>query len=748
MHIFRGKLSLRGQSFFADDEGFTIIFLTSVTVGEPVFVCWQWTGSQDEDGGLTEAKTTATQAGFIDSLYTDRDGLPRIGFCHGKDYSFDAVGTGGRNDFTSLSVTTKEESSDILCDPLSYVDRAASFTESPLAGLTWVIYLGNLSYQESVQNELCVVVLPDRFGVGDPVCTYWQCKDGEGKTNFNLRCALDESDALSEGQRIKFSSEDSHIFSGTISGTRKDLNMTMKFDNSTTSSISMIQAFAVVERLPALNVQLAPSIDVLSTVCNNTERVIIVSIYSSGGAESLKNVVLGGLGLFLTVLGVPFLTVGFATGLYLTSVVFGVAVILDTATGSGEAVTDIILFPGQSTFRLIPGLTWLNNDMSVTLLDIDGSGDLVLQSAYKESLGTAAYNLQDYMPGSSQALPYQERVRIGLNPETPLQLEYVALVAIKGFQPNTVGTESVYNPIRLQEVSTNMMLVSGNDGKTLKDYGEWTLSTGLKWDGSSNFLYMASANLGFITIRSLPELYRSVLKVPLYKVTSDINYLIPDIQTEDQALQQIALRAKPGMTSPPIRVASWNKTTGVLTDHGAEGEKGHMTVEYDSAESPLVVYLLTAAVRPFQRMVPKQLNYQAVSQASEDYTCGIDASTKNLLGVSVLDYLYPQNQTYIFYWNADSQTLSYLLKMNLAGGTRPQSPPTSKTPRLHLLELIHLFYPDNKKSRVLRELIMHPFDSIWAYGSLGSAVPKLHEQSGLFIKAPLLLLQSQRLGGM
>lgn len=39
MHIFRGKLSLRVQMLFAEEEEFTIISLTFTSVGEPVFVC-------------------------------------------------------------------------------------------------------------------------------------------------------------------------------------------------------------------------------------------------------------------------------------------------------------------------------------------------------------------------------------------------------------------------------------------------------------------------------------------------------------------------------------------------------------------------------------------------------------------------------------------------------------------------------------------------------------------------------------
>lgn len=56
------------------------------------------------------------------------------------------------------------------------------------------------------------------------------------------------------------------------------------------------------------------------------------------------------------------------------------------------------------------------------------------------------------------------------------------------------------------------------------------------------------------------------------------------------------------------------------------------------------------------------------SQISEDYSGAISESTKNVLGVAVLDYPYPQNQTYIFYWNANNQTLAYLLKTTLPEG--------------------------------------------------------------------------------
>lgn len=92
----------------------------------------------------------------------------------------------------------------------------------------------------------------------------------------------------------------------------------------------------------------------------------------------------------------------------------------DTVVGSGAAVLAIILFPGQSIFRVIPGPTFLDNDMSVELMEIDESGELAVQSSSKEKLGTAKYNLSEYMPGETHALSYKELVRIGLYSESPM----------------------------------------------------------------------------------------------------------------------------------------------------------------------------------------------------------------------------------------------------------------------------------------------------------------------------------------
>lgn len=616
MHIFRGKLSLRGQTLFAEEEEFTIIFLTFVSVGEPVFACWQWTGFRNGDNSEIKSKATCTQAGFIDSLYTGRDGLLRVGFCHGEDYCFDAISIDGRTDFTSLTVTTKEESSGHFCDPLSLVKQAASFTESPFAGLDWLIYLGHLSYQESVVDELLILVLPSRFEVGDRVCIYWQSgtlEDDTEKVNVNLECSLDHSNVGSEGRNIGFCSGDSHVFSGTISGLENEnLTMAMEFSGLKTSLINLTQVFAVAERFNKYDNLLGASLtDVVSTVYNNTKRVAIVSIYNSGSTEASKNLVLAGLGLFLTCLGVPILGPGLASALYITSIAFGAAVMVDTVAGSGEAVLDIILFPGQSTFRVIPGPTFLDNDMSVELMEIDESGELVVQSASKGNLGTAKYNLSEYMPGETHALSYKELVRIGLYSEGPMSLEYAALLAIEGFQPDTVGIESTYNPLQLQKVPNNTILVQEAAGGTLKDFGKWTLSTGLKWDGGSNFFFMNNANLNLFTIISLPQLYRYVLRVPLYKVTSDKNNVVGTYQTEDEILQEISTRARPGMLTPSIRVASWNKTSGDLIDHKAEGEFGNMTVDYDKADSPYIVFLLIAAVRQFQRVVPTTPDFES-----------------------------------------------------------------------------------------------------------------------------------------
>lgn len=129
--------------------------------------------------------------------------------------------------------------------------------------------------------------------------------------------------------------------------------------------------------------------NVVSTVNNNTKRVAIISIYNSRSTEALKNIVLSGLGLSLTCLGLSTLGAGFAPALTITSILFGAAVTVDTVASLGEAVLDVLLFPGQSIFRVIPGPTLLDNDMFITLMEISNYGELVVQSAYKEKLGMA-----------------------------------------------------------------------------------------------------------------------------------------------------------------------------------------------------------------------------------------------------------------------------------------------------------------------------------------------------------------------
>lgn len=121
---------------------------------------------------------------------------------------------------------------------------------------------------------------------------------------------------------------------------------------------------------------------------------------------------------------------------------------------------------------------------------------------------------------------------------------------------------------------------------------------------------MNSANLNLFTIISLAQLYRCVLRVPLYKVTSDINYMVGTYQTEDEILPEISARARPGMLTPPIRVGSWDKTSGELIDHGAEGASGNMTVDYDKVDSPYIVFLLIGAVQQFQRVVPTTSDFE------------------------------------------------------------------------------------------------------------------------------------------
>jgi hypothetical protein len=123
--------------------------------------------------------------------------------------------------------------------------------------------------------------------------------------------------------------------------------MTVESGGSTISPITMTKIPPLDCSRWGVDLMIVPSlVAVTATVYNDTDRVIVVSLYNSGTAESKKNFLLSALGLFLTVLGVPSASVGFAAALNLVSVSFGVSVLADTVIGSGEPVLNVILFPG------------------------------------------------------------------------------------------------------------------------------------------------------------------------------------------------------------------------------------------------------------------------------------------------------------------------------------------------------------------------------------------------------------------
>jgi hypothetical protein len=159
------------------------------------------------------------------------------------------------------------------------------------------------------------------------------------------------------------------------------------------------------------------------------------------------------------------------------------------------------------------------------------------------------------------------------------------------------------------------------------------------------------------------------------------------------------------------------------------------------------------------------------------YTTGVNSNTTNLLGIAVVESPFPDGKTYIFYFNS-SQILCYLVGNVIQGGANSykDSSITVNTKQIdansenaplaavrtsdgkvsnvslpkdvwfiNLCERkIHVFYPDNKNSRALSEIIFDMQDETWTAGTIQNLGLKLHEESGLSASsAPVLKVDFQ-----
>ncbi|KAF2462470.1 uncharacterized protein BDR25DRAFT_308289 [Lindgomyces ingoldianus] len=129
----------------------------------------------------------------------------------------------------------------------------------------------------------------------------------------------------------------------------------------------------------------------------------------------------------------------------------------------------------------------------------------------------------------------------------------------------------------------------------------------------------------------------------------------------------------------------------------------------------------------------------------EAFTGGVSPTTTFINGVAVVQYPFKGGLTYVFYWNS-SGTLSFLHGNKISGGVNSYSDKSitvgsstvsnnsNNSPLAAALTSdgnIHVFYADNKASRLLTEIIYNPNTNTWSTGTLSTLQLLVHDESGI-----------------
>jgi hypothetical protein len=197
MYIYRGKITLQEENQVANSEDLTVIFFTSIELGQPVYACWQWTTVTSADQ-KTQTNVTVEQSGIIDDTKPNDNGTITIVMFNGADYTFEAT-TGSRQPpFPTLEILVRGRCFATLTVKLHYY----TFTE-PLQTVKWYFYVGKLNFNKSGSNtpqakdETILIGLKETFAVKSPVCAYWQwtkASDKVSKQNLNCLGIIKSSD--------------------------------------------------------------------------------------------------------------------------------------------------------------------------------------------------------------------------------------------------------------------------------------------------------------------------------------------------------------------------------------------------------------------------------------------------------------------------------------------------------------------------------------------------------------------------
>ncbi|KAK3337260.1 hypothetical protein B0T19DRAFT_412008 [Cercophora scortea] len=608
MHIYRGKMQFVGDDAGAYQEQLTLVILTSFHLGEPVYLCWQWT--RVTDGDQVKNKVIAQEFGTISSVEPDGDDV-RIGFYSNGDYLFAALvpsNTNTKPPFSSLRVWARRNDGSMAgTRSLHTAIKVYSCPTSTTSQIRWNFYVGKMTYNEtdtendSVDDEAIMVLFPNTCAVGDAVCTYfqWTAKaDGGKKVNENLEGKIQSIDFDTGECKIKFSAGSTYRFEGTYStvGDSLQLKMHESAGDKTSSSIHLDIAAPTKTRRTKRGLFYRTAL-----VKNDTEETVVISLVDSSNSSTTKGRILTATGAALTFAGLMSgaaapgtILAGLASGINIASAGFAVATEIDSWFPADRAVEDVVLFPGHSIHR-VSTMIWGNSNAQILKFKIEGDKTLNLYSAVREDLGDAEWTLSQTLDG----IKSKKLLSLGL--DAAKEIVYRGFVNVEGFMPIATKSEAMSEG-NLLELGAETIFTAKHDGTDSRKHGVWTDNkVSFEWDNTKELYYVQPTNpWGIGRSVSHHKNGRLSLRLRGYKVTTAEKYkaLLSDnnFADEDDVLRFMGTV----QVGHHLRVCSWVKG-GELYKYG-DYNNGELKLEKaDSADC--FVFLLIKDFLPYQRMV-------------------------------------------------------------------------------------------------------------------------------------------------
>jgi hypothetical protein len=608
MYVYTGKLN---WGTYAINESFVLVFPTTFKRGEPVYGLWQW--SVNSNG---VKKANHSDAGYIDTISMKPNGPLNLAGSFDEYYRFEAiVGAESKTMIVKMKTPSNYEQTTTLKLTYSSVPSPAStYEESAPRNDRYGIYTGKLSWFNYAVNEMItIIVAPPGLESGSSILAFWQWTSnskGEEKApavvQGKINSVLDSGDT----RTVNFFQEEYYKFSAKVSQESGDV-MTLTMRNLPFKDVSDGN---ILHRIypPANRTKRGAT---KSTVKNNTDNAIFVTLLESQGSQADHAKILAGvsfgLGMFGALSAIPGAPVWFSLGLAVASLEWARIGLIDAITDTPPELREL-LFPGDEMSRTSKFWSFTSdNDMIVEKTVIE-DGILSVKRALKQNLGsgtltldTSFLNQMDFPEYGIQTVFTDAKAR---------KMEYCTLVKFNGVKPSgylepgeKASTSVIKSVVGRSSGSIFSTTWEGARAEDPKYRGKWESGRGygLLPDIGRTFWYLEAATRDGRKIVHLPESTRVIIRLRNYVVERfpgrpDDRVALPSNWKTDEDAQK-AIKRNLESTGRKYRIFTFT-SGGAMPVYGYMSSTEFQSIKYSTSSSDYV-YLASDGFTYLQRIV-------------------------------------------------------------------------------------------------------------------------------------------------